>query len=432
MTPMGANARTTSTWLILAALALLPACQRSSSGDGYSAPDADTDSDTDIDADGDSDSDSDSDADADTDTDADTYDDCGVVTVELEPGRSNLLFVLDRSEVTSTNTCGDQACSEAAREAIVGAVAGIEGAGLIAFGLSAFPDLSCEGGAVDSEHWCDPASDAFNPLVAVGDGSSAAIDLALAETGQCGEHPICQTLDWAHDYLTGPDFPAELDDLPTYAVLLAADGPNCNAAADVDTCYCTAEVCDVPEWCLDEFCTYTAALQLAGADIPLFVIGLGDEVYDWDFVLNDIALYGGTGEYYAGSSAGDLDQSLHDIFHEIVPCSAPLDWAAIPDVDPDPPYGSVSKTCDSVRVLGVPPDDGPELDLLYLQDCAEAPWSDFYGWRWQGVDAPWDDLGGLGLDDCGVIELCPEACELLVGGEVVQYAAEIGCPELWD
>lgn len=60
---------------LLAAVALLPACQKSSSGGSGSTDtdtDADTDSDTDVDSDTDSDSDTDTDTDSDSDTDGDT------------------------------------------------------------------------------------------------------------------------------------------------------------------------------------------------------------------------------------------------------------------------------------------------------------------------------------------------------------------------
>jgi hypothetical protein len=210
-------------------------------------------------------------------------------------------------------------------------------------------------------------------------------------------------------------------------VLIAASAPNCNGGADVDTCTCTAEQCDVPELCLDDFCTYTAALQLAGAGIPLYVVGLGGEVETWDYVMDEIAAYGGTEELYQGYGSGELAESLDEILHQVIPCEVPVDWSEVPDEDPDPPHHPVLKACDAIRVFGYL-GDLPNLDLLYMEDCDEAPWSEFYGWRWQGIDAPWDELDGFGLDECQAIELCPAACELLIDNEVVQYVAEFGCP----
>ena len=65
-------------WLLLlvAGLALLPACWNSGSTDGHAAPDVDTDADTDTDSDVDTDTDSDVDTDTDTDADTDTGTDC--------------------------------------------------------------------------------------------------------------------------------------------------------------------------------------------------------------------------------------------------------------------------------------------------------------------------------------------------------------------
>jgi hypothetical protein len=406
-------------------LILFAACQRSADNKGYSAPDADTDTD----ADSDVDSDSDSDTDPDTDSDSDTDDDCHPAWIELRLNPSNMLFVLDRSYVTFTETCGeDLTCFEAAHEAIMGAVNGVYEQQLVSFGLAVFPGLACEGGEFDSEHWCEPASDAFNPVVEVAADNAAAIDLALEAVGQCGEHPICQSLDWAHEYLTGPEFPGELDDLPKHVVLIAADAPNCNPAADAETCTCTAEICDIPEWCLDDACTSTAAVQLAGAGIPLYVVALGDEMSEWDYFYSNLALYGGTEEVYDGTGIWDLADSLDEILHEAIPSEVAIDWSAVPENSPEPQNDPVIKACEAVSVFADPPADQPLEELLYMEDCDEAPWSEFYGWRWQGIDAPWDELEGFGLDECQVIELCPEARELLIDNEVEQLIAAFGCP----
>jgi len=61
---------------LLLALALLPACWRTSSPGGGTAPDADTDADTDADVDSDTDADTDTDTDTDSDADTDTAE-CG-------------------------------------------------------------------------------------------------------------------------------------------------------------------------------------------------------------------------------------------------------------------------------------------------------------------------------------------------------------------
>jgi hypothetical protein len=94
-----------------------------------------------------------------------------------------------------------------------------------------------------------------------------------------------------------------------------------------------------------------------------------------------------------------------------------MPWDEIPDTCPDPPYQPVQKGCDEVWIQGVPVDMSPEIPLAYSPDCSiEDAESPIYAWRWQGIDAPFDELDGFGIDECTEIELCPLACAALADG----------------
>jgi hypothetical protein len=285
------------------------------------------------------------------------------------------------------------------------------------FGLAVYPSLACVDGDGDSPYRCEPASDADNPLTEVGPDNAADIALALDAAGQCGGTPACESLQWALDYLTAADFPEDIDELPKF-VLLATDGaPNCNPTADVASCTSTTgEPAVIPEQCLDDLCTYNAAFQLAAAGIPVFVVGVGDDLAAWDYVLDNIAAYGGTGEYYPADDGAVLEEVLAEITGQAISCTFEVDWSAVDDT-------TVEKGCDKVVVYGVvdPDDPGANVELVRSPACADPD-----GWHWAGEPPPFDDETDY-AEYCTEIVLCDDACQDLRDGQYVTVTAGFGC-----
>jgi len=371
--------------------------------------DTDTDADTDADTDGDADTDTDADGDTDTDTDSDTDSVCDASNYSIEHNPINMLILLDRSRSMYTNTIESETYANVVSEALKNVVEETTEAELINFGLAVFPALDCAPDDEESDYECEAADES---VVEVGPGNFDAIDLALDAVGTCGGTPICQSLQWAKGYLTGDEFPAELDELPKF-VLLATDGaPNCNSAGDIGTCTCTADTCQIAEQCLDDLCTYNAAFQLATAGIPVFVIGVGDDLAEWDYVMNNIALYGGTSEYFPAEDATALQEALEDITGEAISCSFQVDWSTIDEA-------SVDEGCDMVNVQGLFSegwDDIPRSPTCSIEN----------GWHWAGEPPAFDD-GTPYLEYCTEIVLCDQACQQLKDGVIEEIRAEFGC-----
>jgi len=456
-------------FLILIATALA-ACESGGGGSGVSSDadtDTDADSDTDSDADSDSDSDSDTDSDSDSDSDGDS-DACADIPWEVEYNPINMLVLLDRSWSMHESTIGPDSYAAVVAAALEDVVETNIDAGLVNFSLAVFPSLFCTGGSAgDDTQNCKPAASEYDdpgygaPVVNFDADMTDSntnfdeIQLALSSVGQCGGTPICQSLQWALDYLnwTGATteypanpLPGDLSDQPKF-ILLATDGaPNCNPAGDIGSCdHSDPDAADVPhfpEECLDDICTYNAALQLANAGIPVFVIGVGDSLASWDEEMNNIADWGGTGSYYPATDASDLQTALEEITGAAITCEFYVEWeeseGGVPDQSPDPPYTFVDKACDKVWVLGVPTgatDSSQYVEMAYMNDCAsEDPGSGLFGWHWQGIDLPAEDLDTIAeeLDQCNTIELCPEACNMLKEGEWETVTAKFGCSIIID
>ena len=428
--------------LLFCVVALAPACKDSGGGTVDSDSDSDTDSDTD--ADTDADTDTDGDTDADTDTDAE----CAETPWEVEYNPINMLVLLDRSYSMYDSQIGDATYAEVVALALDEIVETAAESGLINFGLAVFPSMSCPAGAgIGHENECVPANDeesepAYDaPIVPVGPDNDAEISAALSVVGQCGGTPICESLNWALDYYTGPDFPAEFDDQPKF-VLLATDGaPNCNPAGDVGSCDPSDIDADVffPEQCLDDVCSYNAALQLAAAGVKVFVIGVGADVAAFESVMQGIAYYADGGLaapadidpdpvlWYPATSTSTLVTALATITGAAIACTFTVVWADVPETSED---GPVDKACDKVNVKGIPADDGLPVLLSYMPGCdAEDPDSDTYGWKWQGIDEviDVDVLHEYPLTECTEIELCPEACNMLKDQLWSTVSATFGC-----
>ena len=180
---------------------------------------------------------------------------------------------------------------------------------------------------------------------------------------------------------------------------------------------------DAPQECLDDACSYDAALALYNAGIDLYVIGVGEAAAPFAEVMQGIAYYGGAYDpddetvpadpplWYPAADSWALDAALDTIAGGLDSCSFAIDWEEIPDNAPDPPYEPIEKACDQVGLVAVPADASEEIPLFYSADCSgEEPELDLYAWRWAGIDADWEELADYDLDQCTEIELCPEAC----------------------
>ncbi|MDJ0764366.1 MAG: VWA domain-containing protein [Myxococcota bacterium] len=447
--------------LILAVLVVgvgLAACETDNDGgnvdssggdtDTDTDTDADTDTDSDTDADTDADSDSDSDADTDTDTDTDTVinDECADIDYDIEIKPINVLILLDRSRSMLLNSIDDQTFAQVTEQAINTVVTAYDDEGSadkVNFGLAAFPSPLCTcpdedpngecSGDDITANQCKPAQTTGDPetdmpLVAIGPDNSTAIADDLATIGTCGGTPICESFQWALEYLL--TLPENLAKNPTY-VLLATDGaPNCREwgpyPITTDNCQCTLPAgtpCSYRYQCLDDQCTYNWAAQLDKANFKTFVVGVGNEVADWQEVLNTTALWGGTEQFYPATDPQQLQETLQNIINELIPCDFEVDWEQVPDTGPN---GGVEKNCGSVRVYGIDdPADITDDDVLeYAEDCAATP----DGWYWRGLEGtPLNDLLTKPLNECTVIELCDGACNKLQTGVFQEVSAAFGC-----
>jgi len=401
--------RTVAIAVLALAAALAPGCRRVALVDDL-GPDAGTDADADGDTGGDTDTDTDADSDGDTATDT-AEEACDHVTVDLLHQPSTVLLLVDRSRSMYTNTVATETYAELVAGAIKTVVEDPIEEGMASFALSAFPSLDCPPDTEESEFECAPAEYA---IVEPGPYNFAEIELALDAIGTCGGTPLCASLDWALDYLTD-GLPDELADAPKY-VLLATDGaPNCNPDADPESCTCTADTCMIPEQCLDDLCTYNAALSLAAAGVAVFVIGIGDDVEDWGAVLDNIALYGGTGEHYPAADEDAVEEAVEDVTGATIGCEFGVPWPLVPD--------DVEKSCDRVVVEGW--SDGWEW-ILHEPECTGDP-----AWRWVG-EPPEYDADTPVEEYCSIVELCPLTCEAFQDGLYTDVRAHIGCPSEMD
>jgi hypothetical protein len=167
----------------------------------------------------------------------------------------------------------------------------------IRFGLMVYPpDNECGPGDVFSD---------------VGPNNANAILAQVLPLAPEGATPTHTTLDAAGDYF------ASIQVNPDGRfVLLATDGlPNCNGANDNPS--------------NDQ--TLAAARRLAASGIRVFVIGFGDvAVADPDF-LEDLAVAGGTNDFFAANSPQALEAALQQISGTVVQASCDFALASTPD-----------------------------------------------------------------------------------------------------
>jgi hypothetical protein len=409
---------TTRQWvlagLVVVLLGLAAGCGRTVSGSDDAGTDTgNLDTDTHSGTDGDSDGDTDTDTDADTDTDGT----CGY-QLPIDPQPYNMLFLVDRSLSMSMNTLGTDTYAEVVAGGLDSMVAAHAGKGFVNFGMAVFPSPTCVPGDDDLADECAPAQDPENPVVPLADGSGSGIPAVLDTIGTCGATPMCGSIEWAKGYMT-TGLPPDIRALPMVAVLVTDGAPNCDPDGDVATCTNTStgsSDAQIPEQCLDDACTYDAATALRDAGYPLHVIGLGGAATDWGNVMDAIAEHGGTSSSHLADSAQALDDALATVLDSAFSCAFDLDWSAVPD-DTNPP---VDKACDTVRVYGVPA-NGPGEDIPFSPECKDPG-----AWHWQGDP----DIHTASIEDCTVIELCPDACQKLKDSTYEGIVANSGCEYL--
>jgi hypothetical protein len=411
--------------VIVCAVVLLGGCQRGPLiwSDGIAAaPDADADSDSDADVDGDSDLDSDGDSDTDEDTG------CASVARELLPEPVLLLVMLDRSDSMSTTFIGPLTNEEMVAATLKVMVGMNDGTDLIHFGLGVFPSMSCEDDDEDGESSCDPSTVDDNPVVQFDPENYDEFAWALDGIGSCGETPTCHSLIWAHEHLVSPELTGIYPGIEKRVLLIADGVPNCNPDWDMSDCICPEDECDLPVECVDDLCTYEAALQLACEDIPVYVVGLGEEPVEWDFLFNGVAAYGDTGEARLVGDVDELEQALGEVADEVVSCQLVVDWDQVPTESQALPHDPIDKSCDALNLVGETIGDGEQTELCYMPDCSwEDPQEGLLGWHYEGVAGEMSEIGDLALDECAVVQLCPQACQALVKDELALFTGEFGC-----
>ena len=371
--------------------------------------DADTDTDVDTDTDGDADSDTDSDTDSDADTDADTdldagldsgtdtdididvdvdvdidtdadTDTCAESTFIVEKPVVDVLVVLDRS----TSMCNDNLWVPM-RDATIQVVTDMEDE--VNFGLELFPGET-SGTAVNC----------VNPTIAVEIGTVDTSSVISAHLN--GLNPICggatptaAALVNAKAYLNG------LGGTSHKFVLLATDGaPNCNTSLDRQTCTCTSTTGCKGTWgsavsCLDDARTYLAAQDVLAGGYPVYVMGMGGSLGDWGYVMNNIAINGGTEHYYPVANAADLVSTFETMIGSMISCEFEIDWDQLPPEASEDPM--------KVNLYG-------DTEVIpYDVGCINE-----MGWQW--------------LDN-NTAELCSGACNKLRAKEWLDIRVTFGC-----
>jgi hypothetical protein len=373
-------------------------------------------------------SDTDTHTDSDSETDSGTDPGCQLVTRELLSEPVLMLVMLDRSYSMTSSYIGPQNHADIAAAALLSLVGAHEGTELIHFGLGVFPPLTCEGGSNDPEHICEPSTAADNPAVHLGAESFADFALALDEIGACGGTPACYSLIWTHEHMVSLELAELYPGIDKHVLLIMDGSPNCNADWDPSDCICPFEECNYSEECVDDLCTYEAALQLACADIPTHVVGLGQEPLDWDFVMHGIAGYGGTGEARLTDGPEALEDALGEVASDALSCQLEVDWDQVPEYLPQPPFYPIVRSCDALNLIGTQIGLGQEVELCYMPDCSwEAPEGPLLGWHYEAHTADLDEIGDYDLGECAVIQLCPLACQALVRDELALFEGDFGC-----
>jgi hypothetical protein len=300
---------------------------------------------------------------------------CGGTTVNAEPLKVNLLFVIDRSASMSGTPAGFPAAKWPTMvTSLKSSLDGIKGK--MAVGLQFFPD---------------PPSGSSDSLCGMPSGTSITIPIAdsvttvplitqkLDESSPTGSTPTADALELAHSYFTtgaGKDLEGE-----NYVLLALDGGPNCNESLSCgqdnatdralctntydlpDSCGASApfNCCNAqPKGCLDSARVVSKVKQLRTAGITTIVVGIpGSEAYA--SVLDELAIEGGSPasqtspKYFKVADAEALTKTLVSLSLNLVKsCDLQLETAP-----PNPNEVNVYLDGDVVPKLG---DDGWDLD----------------------------------------------------------------------
>ncbi len=357
--------------------------------------DTDTDTDADTDADGDSDGDGDNDGDSDGDSDSDAGESpdpetCAEDNFKIEGQIVDMLIVLDRS-----NSMKMDGLWGPMGNALTEVTAQMNQQ--INFGLLLFPAQNCSG----ITNQCAAPT---NVRVHVGDPDAAtkiAGEVGTGGAGTCGGTPTAKTLQTALTYLDGVN-----DENKRY-VLLATDGaPNCNYSLNCGSCTTTHTLgtCANAGQCLDDAATCNAAAQLAAAEYPVYVLGMGGSA-KWANVMNAIAAAGGTSQYYAVNNTAQLLQTLESITGAIVSCEFDVKWDELPSGTSKDPT-KVNFYCKENE-----DDEANDQNVVGLDEgCQNGT-----GWEW--------------VDD-NTVRFCDQACEDLKSHSCGVVTATFGCESI--
>ena len=305
---------------------------------------------------------------------------CGNLVLQQKYEPLNLYFVLDRSgsmsEVPTGATYDKYAWVRLAVQAVLRSVGH-----RVSYGAAVFP-------AFDNLTGCDTGEEIFPTqhgdliiFVAFGkDGPIFTFLLSLLNRySTYGGTPAAATLEALTPTLTA--LPDET------VVILATDGaPNCVASCPVEECALNllgesigGRVCDDsvnccepgtisggPDYCLGAPPSVRAVEHLASLGIRTYVVGIL-ATGDWDQVLNDMAVAGGTARadsstaYYPANSATELASALEGIgVSEAIHCDIELEEPA-----PDP--GLVNVYFDGKVVPADPADGWKLIDASHVQ-----------------------------------------------------------------
>ena len=174
--------------------------------------------------------------------------------------------------------------------------------------------------------------------------------------------------------------------------MLVTDGvPNCNSSLDGDTCTCldTETGCSGrPTACLDDAATYAAIDGLLADGVLTYVMALGRWAGADRDVLDNMAVHGGTGHFYAAEDTG----AMLSVFEEIM--------------------GTIVVSC----IFDLHPDDTVDPTQVNLYVGGEL--------------VPRDPSRGDGWDylDEDTVEFYGPSCEGILSGDVTAVSAAYGCP----
>ncbi len=231
------------------------------------------------------------------------------------------------------------------------------------------------------------------PNVPVAEINSAEIGAMLEGTApQGGGTPTTKALQHGYSYLIGLE-----DDNPKYVVLATDGAPNCSQDPMLtcdNGCVSSVGECNHDEVCLDDQAAYAKVSEYHDSwGIDTYVLGLSGLDPQWEYVMSQLALCGGTGDFYFSDSPQQIKDALQEIAAENTECEFDVDWDSLGEgTSTDPELVNVEA-------------DGQEMP--YSEGCADA-----HGWRW--------------LDDDS-FELCQDLCHDYKWGVVQSIRASFGC-----